>query len=70
MNVNGVALRLGGHDLAVVTSRWDDEKECVVLVYDGLQDHRTPALTATDARELARMLVAAADEINPLTVVR
>lgn len=51
------------HELAVEPALWSEDT-CVVLVLDGIKDHRTPALTPHDARRVARMLLEAADSVD------
>jgi len=55
---------IGNHTLAVRTTQWDESTPCIVIVRDGLADHRSPSLTAAQARELAMQLTLAAEEIE------
>lgn len=57
-------LQLSGRTISVETSRWDENTPCVSLVYDDTSDHRTPSLTAQEARDLAVTLTLAAERIE------
>jgi hypothetical protein len=58
------------HHIAVENTLWSEGKGCIVITYDWTQDHRTPALTANEARRLAAALNEAADQLNPLEIVQ
>lgn len=49
------------HTLEVIQNLWDNDTTCIVLLYDGRNDHRSPALTADEARRLGHELIAMAD---------
>jgi len=56
------------HHIDVETNFWsdqhDDTDQCIALVLDGLNDHRTPVLTPAEARHLAMQLIVTAQQIE------
>lgn len=54
----------GPRALEVTTTWWNEETPCITLVYNGTADHRTPALTAPEARQIAADLLDAANELD------
>lgn len=56
------------HHIDVETGVWADEHnpadQCIVIVHDGLHDHRTPVLTPAEARYLAMELIVVAEQLE------
>lgn len=57
-------LDLGDHTLTVYPTLWDDDTACIALIHDGINDQRTPVVTAAEARRLGEMLTTMADSLE------
>lgn len=60
----------GEHSVSVHNTLHSPHRACVTIWKDDMADHRTPALTAGEARALAATLAYAAEEIERYEVTK